>query len=301
MSSASATVRGATAARKNSEDGFALILVLWLLVVLSAIGIHLAATGRSETQVAANVLAAAQAEALADGGVARAVFALADPDPGRRWLADGRAHAIAAVDARLAVAVFDENAKINPNLASEKLIAALFRHVGAGDELSAALAAAISARVRPNQALAAPQTPGAAIGGGAAGSTADRPMPLPFDTLDDLLQVSGMTPDLLAAARPHLSVYAATAVPSADSPDAIVRTALAELQRSTADAATPSLPAKMTVTIVSTARTRRGGTFTREATIRLDSSAAKGYLALRWARGRGAVELDALQAAQVRD
>ncbi|MBV8536351.1 MAG: general secretion pathway protein GspK [Alphaproteobacteria bacterium] len=277
------------ATHRHREAGFALILVLWLLVLLSAIGIHLAATGRSETQIAANVLAAAQAEALADGGVDRAVFALTDPDISRRWLADGQARAVAGADGRVVIAVYDENAKINPNLAPDKLTAALFRQLGAGDELAAALAAAISARVRPGAAPVSTMGAGPALAAGA-----ERPAPIPFDTLDGLAELAGMTPELLAAARPHLSVYAAMAVPRSDAPDAVVRAAIAEFQGSTPDTSVAGAPAKMTVTIVSTARTRRGGVFTREATIRLDSTAAKGYLALRWARSRTVIDLDAV-------
>lgn len=293
---------GAPAAR---DGGFALILVLWLLVLLSAIGIHLAATGRTETRIAANVVAAAQAEALADGGVARAVVALGDPDPGQRWAADGRPHEISSADGRLWITIHNENGKINPNVAPDKLLVALFRRVGAGDKGATALAAAINARLRPNSVAnsAVAGAPAAGDGTAGAGAPGAAPMPAPFDTLDDLAELPGMTPALLAAARPHLSIYATTALPAPDAMDPLVRAAVAEFQAGSADAGAvaASVPSKMTVAIRSTARTPRGGVFTREAIVRVEPAAAKGYVALRWTRGATPVDTDRLQAAQVRD
>jgi hypothetical protein len=59
------------------ERGFVLLLVLWSMALLGA---HVTATGRSELALAANLQAAATAEALADGALHEAIWhLLADP------------------------------------------------------------------------------------------------------------------------------------------------------------------------------------------------------------------------------
>jgi len=239
--------------------------------------------------VAANTVAAAEAEALADAGIAQAVFALGDPDPSRRWLPDGQPRDVAFAEGRLEVTVRDENAKINPNLASDKLIAALFRRLGAGDDVAAALAASIAARVRPSPFLRPPASDGGAATDTSASSA---PVPAPFDAVDEMIELSGMTPALLDAARPHLSVYATTALPTRGTLDPLVAAAVADVQSASADgrAAASGAPAKMTVTILSMARGRRGGLFVRDAVVRLDPATPNGYVALRWARGQVAPE-----------
>ena len=279
------------------EDGFAIILVLWLLVALSAIAIHLAATGRSEVHVAANTLAAAQAEALADAGVAEAVFGLSDPDASRRWPADGQPRDIAFSDGRVRVRVSDENAKLNPNLAPDKLVAAFFRRSGASEEVAASLAAAISVRVRPNPYLRPPSdsaSPGAAA----------TPVPAPFDTLDEMMELPGMTADLLAASRPHLSVYATTAVPTRATTDPLVAAAVGDFQALSSNASpgdANGATGKATVWISSTARSRRGGLFVRDAIVRLDPTAPAGYVTLRWARGQPGADPSRSLAVLLRD
>src|SRR5262245_65148600 len=114
----------------RSLRGFALIIVLWYLVLIGAIGTYLMATALSETAIARNVLAAATAEALADAGVARAVFNLNDPIARNRWALDGAPHSMALPTGTLTIRLSDETEKINPNHASEFLMAALFEAVG---------------------------------------------------------------------------------------------------------------------------------------------------------------------------
>ena len=111
---------------RGSSRGFALILVLWVLVLIAAIGTYILAGARTETAIAQNVVAGAQAEALADSGIALAVFNLLDPIESRRWPLDGEPHALDVPGGSLSVRLFDEAGKINPNLATEPLLIGLF-------------------------------------------------------------------------------------------------------------------------------------------------------------------------------
>lgn len=278
----------AASGRRGSAapDGFAVILVLWLLVLLAAIGLHLVARGRSETHIAFNATAAAEAEALADAGIARAIFGLNDPNPATRWRLGGPPREIAFGNGRIAITLRDENGKVNLNLAPEPLLAALFRQVGADPGLAARLAATITARVRPG---AVPQllSAGTSTQGSGDGTAAHR-VPLPFDSVDDLADLPGMTPELLAALRPYVSVYATTPQPVVGAADPLVIRALADVQPGITAAAAEdahglsAAPAKVTAAIISAARSRHGAAFIRDAVVRVDPTVPAGYVALRW-------------------
>jgi len=190
------------------ERGFALLLVLWTMVLLSLIGTRIAAGGRAEAQLAANVRDAAVTQAAADGAVQEAAFHLLDAPP-RRWAADGGKHVLAmpggvAVEVR----VESEEGKVNPNLASAALLVALLHEVGADSRTAGTISDNILLWrfpwTRPganDPALTAYRAAGLDYG----------PAGAPIRSLDELGAVLGMTPALLARLRPYVSVFAGDA------------------------------------------------------------------------------------------
>ena len=66
------------------SGGFALIIVLWTLVLIAFIFAQLTASGRTEIRIAGNLVANAQAEAALDGAVFQTIFNLSDTSPERR-------------------------------------------------------------------------------------------------------------------------------------------------------------------------------------------------------------------------
>jgi general secretion pathway protein K len=287
--------RGRVARRSR---GFALVLVLWLLVLLSAIGLHLNGVGRTELRVAANLAAAARAEALADGGVAEAVFALGNANPERQWRADGEAHQLARGRDSITVTVTDEGGKVNPNLAPEQLMAALLRQVGKDRHEAASIAAAISARVRPPASPAsgspASGAPVLIAGSGPGPSTAGSgPQGTKFEAIEELLDIPGITARTLAALRPHITLDTTSPLPN-EAADRVVAQAIQEFRAFGGSEVPPESTrggaqgqgqqgAKI-VSIVSIVRSRDSASFVREAVVRLDPAVPKGYVALRWER-----------------
>ena len=63
---------------RSSPGGFALLIVLWSVVLLALLATGITAAGRSQTQLAGNVRRAAAAEAAADGGIYAAAFHTTD-------------------------------------------------------------------------------------------------------------------------------------------------------------------------------------------------------------------------------
>ena len=63
--------------RRNS--GFALIIVLWTLVLIAFVVAHLTAAGRTEIRIARNLVTNAVTQAAADGAIFEAIFNQPDP------------------------------------------------------------------------------------------------------------------------------------------------------------------------------------------------------------------------------
>src|SRR6201999_1044544 len=74
--SAVASAGRSDAMKRRLEDGFALVIVLWTLVLLTLLVSGLTASGRGEVKLAENLRDAAVAEAATDGATQEAIFRL---------------------------------------------------------------------------------------------------------------------------------------------------------------------------------------------------------------------------------
>ncbi len=269
----------AEAARFGRDRGFALLIVLWSLALLAMLGTQVTALGRGETLLASNLRAGARAEAAADGAFHEALFHVLDSSP-RRWLADGvpRSLPISGGIARIRVA--NEQAKVNPNSASAALLQSLMVVVGAEPAQAAAIAAAMLAW-RAGSLVA---------GQGAAGEAQYRaagraygPPATPFESLDELGLVLGMTPDLLARLRPELSLYAG-GTPDRTYASATVLRALAEPTAVGDIGDEPSeLDAAGVVSISVAVDLAEGARFVRQGVVRLGGGpGGRPWLVLDW-------------------
>ena len=203
------------------QRGFALLLVLWTMVLLALLGSRIAASGRAQAQIAANVRDEAVTEAAADGAVQEAAFHLLDA-PSRDWAADAVPRRLRLPGAAVEVRVESESGKVNPNLASAPLIAALLRELGADSRTAGLIADSILRWRFPwvqqganDPSLTAYRAAGLDYG----------PPGAPFQSLDEVGAVLGMTPELLAKARPYLSLYAGGA-PDVSSASRVVLAAM---------------------------------------------------------------------------
>ncbi len=109
----------------GGRRGLALIAVLWVLALLSLVAASFTRTTRTEVNLARNLMASAEAEALADAGAYLAILALLDPDPAKRPRADGTAYRLAFAGAEITVSVQDEAGRIDLNAAPDALVQGL--------------------------------------------------------------------------------------------------------------------------------------------------------------------------------
>jgi general secretion pathway protein K len=258
------------------ERGFALLVVLWSVTLLALIATRLTASGRTEIQIAGNLRANAAAEAAADGGVQEAIFRLLSQGA-ERWSATGLGFVSTIGTARVEVRAEAVLGRINPNTAPAALLAALLRQFGVEPRLAAGIGDAIEAWRTP----APPATLAVRAAPYRAAGRAALPPGAAFESIDELAAVLGMTPPLLGAIRPSLSVYNFAAVDAARAAPAVVR-ALAESGTQQAEGDDVGLIMEVTAL----ARPAGGGSFTRHAVVRLRPAAGeRPYQILAWEAG----------------
>jgi general secretion pathway protein K len=265
--------------RRNG--GFALILVLWTLVLIGFIVAHLTASGRTEIRIAGNLVANSASQAAADGAIFEAIFNLSDPQPERRWPVDGTLRLVTVGSTRVILRLEDEASWINPSTASPVLLEALLRVTGSDPDTARRIATAISewvgtaAAPRPQEALAAEyRTAGLDYG----------PPGAPFETLGELGRVLGMTPPVLLAIRPHLTLFGPPE-PNPTTMDAVVAAALALSSKTGQPVGQQGLTAPadaLTVRITALASGPGNASVTRTAVVRTGATLPQGYAVLAW-------------------
>lgn len=188
--------------RDLRQRGYALLIVLWSIGLFALVGMRVLSTSREETRLASTLRDTAALQAAADGAVQRAIFATLD-NSSQHWDPNSIPRTVQIGHVPVTVRIDDEADKVNPNLASPELLQALLRQVGTNFGTAATVAAALA------------EWRDADNGSGRAGATSTRyaaagreyaPPGTPFASLDELEAVMGMTPDLLARLRPHLTV-----------------------------------------------------------------------------------------------
>lgn len=182
-----------TSAPIRREQGFALLIVLWVLVLISFVTAQITAAARTELRIAGNLAANAVGQAAADGAVYQAIFNLSDPRPERRWALDRAPHEIDIGRSRVTVTLEDEDALVNPSFASRALLEALLRVVGSDPSSAAGLANAIAEWVGSETK----QRPRSAIKAEYAAAGLDYTPPgAPLESLDELGRVRRLRRDL---------------------------------------------------------------------------------------------------------
>jgi general secretion pathway protein K len=185
--------------------GAALLLVLWLVALLTALVGAFALAAKTEGLQGRVLHRGLIANEAARAGIEYALTRAGDPDPQRQWLPDGRPYAWEFGEARIEVRLVDENGKVDLNQADPALLTAFFQVLGLDQEQAARLSSAILDWRDPDSLTQA-------AGGGEDEdyAAAERPYgakDASFESVAELEQVLGMTPELYARAAPHLTVY----------------------------------------------------------------------------------------------
>ncbi|CAG1011568.1 hypothetical protein BURK2_04302 [Burkholderiales bacterium] len=192
--------------RARQQRGIALVLVLWVTALLTVIGGGFAYSMRTEALVAQNSIALARARAAADGAVYRGIYQASRPQNTlEAWRRNGQVYEFAHGGVALRVSILDESGKIDLNTVAEPLLLNVLQRLGGiGAEEAARLVDAI-VDWRDGDDLRRPA--GAEEGDYRAAGRNYKPSNAPFESIEDLQRVLGMTPALYARLAPHLTVH----------------------------------------------------------------------------------------------
>ncbi|GAB3348596.1 type II secretion system minor pseudopilin [Lysobacter tyrosinilyticus] len=191
--------------RPFSQAGAALLLVMWLIALLAALVGAFALISRTEHLQGRVLVRGMVAENAARAGMEYAMTRVAATEPRLQWLPDGRVHRWRYGDAQVEVKIIDENGKIDLNQADMTLLTEFIRRFEPDQQKAAQLAAAIIDWRDPDS-LTQP------AGGGEDADYASAGLPYgakdaQFESVAELEQVLGMTPELYAKMAPHLTVF----------------------------------------------------------------------------------------------
>ncbi len=294
------------AGQGEPDQGFVLVVVLAILLLLAITAIGLQRLSRSETQVRAALETNVQLEVLADGIVRLTALKLTDRGRGSRRVApvpeDGRVELCRDGTRLVAVRVVNTNGLININTATLELLGYLLTGLGLEAGAAERLAAAI---VDFRDTDSVPLVGGAELADYRAAGRDFGPKNAPFDKVGEIDQVLGMTPELLTRLKPLLTVHASASILDAriapipllaalsqgvtgapadidDTPQGRGNVALPPAITNTARTRSGGVPSARSFDVTVTVAEENRGQFTRRAIVDLSQDGDAGFQIKEW-------------------
>jgi len=200
-------------APNDRERGIALLMVLWIFMVLSVLSAEFSRAMRDDAVATQNLAEEVQARGVALAGINQAIYRMlharqqqvedVDPDsvPGDTpapWLPDGKWHDEPYWGGTYGVRMIDEGGKISLNRADEALLRKVFESAGLGTDAQQEVVDAILDWRDPDDMH---RLHGAEDEYYLKLAEPYRAKNGPFDSVDELLQVRGITRELFFGAR----------------------------------------------------------------------------------------------------
>ncbi len=189
----------------KSQGGVALVAVLWVTVLLSVIAAGFVRTTRVETVLARNEIDLLKAESLADAGVHLAIAALsAYRGESSDWKIDGTPQQLNLFDGELDISIQDQGGLVDLNTGAAPLIREIFLSAKITEsEAEALTGAVIDWRDADNLVTLNGAEDRDYLAAGISYGAKDAP----FDTVDELLNVYGMTRDVFSRVEASFTVF----------------------------------------------------------------------------------------------
>jgi general secretion pathway protein K len=187
----------------RGDRGFALLIVLWAMVLLALLGTQVTGAGRAETRLATALRTGAQLQEAADAAVYETIWHMLDGG-GDYWPPGAMTRVLNEPAGRVVVKVTDDRGKFDINQVPPGFLQSLFSMLGADKDTATTLANAVTDWRSQQPGGAGVDTPlteqyrGAGRVWGPSGEE--------FQRLDDLNLVLGMTAALAKAAKPYLTL-----------------------------------------------------------------------------------------------
>jgi general secretion pathway protein K len=193
---------------KFNHKGFALVLVLWVLSLLTIMAGSFALTMRRESTIVAGIKDNAGAVAAAEAGIAVAEMMLLHPEQNKRWRADGNIYQMNFGSTQIRLRLLSETGKIDINKAALPLLQSLMAQAPVEEDQQAKLIGAI-VDWRDQDDLISLE--GAEKEGYKDAGLKYQPRNKPFQTLEELQMVLGMDERVFNWIEPLITVYSGQA------------------------------------------------------------------------------------------
>ena len=289
--------------RRRNQSGIALVVVLWVVFLLAIMVQSFSADVKTNLQITRNLIENSKARAMADGAVYHAIDILIRKRKEKTPVFDPQPIRMKDPEGSIEVDIQDEAGKIDLNTAPNALLAGLFRSVGVAEDKARNLVDAIADWRDPDSLH---RLHGAEDSDYRRANLRYGAKDYPFEWVDELSLVLGMTHDIFEAVAPALTVYSGKrgidvrAAPvqalralAPDDRDGVstflearrglettaLNAAFRDLRISRRFISTSS---RITFSIRATARTKTGAVFVRSAVVRLTPRGKLPYIILDW-------------------
>lgn len=297
-----------------TKRGIALITVLWISVLLSLIAASFTKTSRTEINLARNLVENARAEALADAAVNRAIMGLFNRPAQGGFRVDGTVYRWHFGGGDILFRIEDEGGKVDVNTASRQFLRKIFNALEVRPKISRGLAAAI---LDYRDFDHDPESGGAEDRDYKQANLLQGAKDSPFELVEELQQVLGMTPKIYARLKPLVTVYSGQNVPFGPVADPLLQDLLKnnegfveddgddedvrddeedgaqndqdgailltdEDPQPLSDEGTDARSSVNIFTIYAEARTESGGVFARKAVLRVGARRRRGAQIFAW-------------------
>ncbi len=271
--------------------GAALVLVLWLITLLTALIGTYALVSRVEAMQGKLLASGTVTQEAARAGMEYSLLRITDSYPGERWPRDGRVQHWNFGGHSIEVSVVDESGKVDINHADAILLSALIRTVGT-EPIDAGRVAAAIVDWRDVDDLRQP-TGGAEDPDYTEAGRTYGAKNAPFETLAELQQVLGMTHQLYVEVLPYVTIHSGRALPDQAYAPAAVLTAMGldaervQTWRESPEVTVTTGGGSGTYGIHSVATRNDGGKASLHATVRMGGRNVPGsaYTVLQWQEG----------------
>lgn len=197
----------------SKQKGFALVLVLWVLSLMTIMAGSFALSMRREVSIIAGIRSNAQALAIAESGIAMAQMMLLNPEQSQRWRTDGSIYQIDYTSSEQDVAsvriqIQSETGKIDLNQADQNLLQALMHHAPVEEEQQTKIVNAIQDWRDPDDLV---HIDGAEKKEYQDAGLSYRPRNQPFQSIEELQLVLGVDAQVFQWIEPLITIYSGQA------------------------------------------------------------------------------------------
>lgn len=190
---------------QKSRNGFALVIVIWILTLLSLMAGSFALSMRRESSVTTALKNNAQALALAESGIGLAQYMLKHADVERRWRGDGSVYRLSRSEGgEIRIKIVSEAGKVDINAGSQAQLSAVIKVVTNDSfQQQHLLNSILDWRDEDDE----PRSHGAEKKQYQAAGLKYGPSNKPFQTVDELQLVQGVDEAVFARLQPLVTVY----------------------------------------------------------------------------------------------